>query len=90
MKSIYLTIEQAVERCYPKATKEEKAKLAEQYRKVLKDDQKIMYWEPESEEERRQMETPSFGLMQFPHDTGHWQTVKEECMNDATATAYRD
>lgn len=90
MKRVYLTVEQAVERFYPKATKEKKAMLVEQYRKVLKDDQKIMDWEPENEKEKRQLETPNVGLMLFPHDTGHWKKIKREAMSGTTATSYHD
>ena len=85
MKRVYLTIEQAVERCYPKATKEEKAMIAEQYRKVLKPDQKIMDWEPENEAEKRQLEAPSIGLMLFPQKNGKsWDAVLRQSSSVTT------
>lgn len=57
MKRVYRTIEEQVEKCYPKATKEEKAILVERYREMLKG-QPIMEWVPESEKEARKMSVP--------------------------------
>ena len=91
MKRVYRTIEEQVEKCYPKATKEEKAILVERYREMLKG-QPIMEWVPESEEEARQMlEYQQFHirhvLMQMEimeQEKKHWQTVKQRQQQQPT------
>ena len=67
-----MTIEEQVSLCFPKATKEEQQRIAAE-------------WKAKA---RRMAKEPDFGLMQFQHDAGHWQTVKREGMSGTTATRY--
>lgn len=81
MKRVYRTIEEQVEKCYPKATKEEKAILVERYREMLKG-QPIMEWVPESEEEARRFEQAKrfCGVMVFGRKAPTPEEIKGHTM----------
>ena len=70
--------------------------MVAEYRKVMKGDERIVAWEPESEEEERQNRLQTeFNiqhlLTQLELSTkGKWQAIRQKATNGATATSCCD
>lgn len=73
MQKTYLTIEEQVRLCFPKATKEEQQRIAAEWKAKAR---------------RMAKEPVSIGLMQFKGANGQWKAIEPLCTRSTTATRH--